>query len=158
MVKASFEHEGDQGLLTVNTHFDQVVEVVCTKHLDESFRLGGTAINEVTTYEGLILKLPASPPLARFRAFRTLENFFEDTGTMSPESWDAADLHCYITEYYPLDMEGQTAGWFISKRPIVDANHLFVNLDILDGGGNVVKRYRVSPFTGQHKVMENING
>ncbi len=156
MVKATFEHEDNLGLLTVTTHFDAKVEVRCDKSTDESFRLGGTAVTDVMTYEGLILKLPQNP-YAPFRAFRTPEVSFDGEGIVSSEDWNAADLHCYITEYYAIDMEGKPPGWFISKKPIRDAHHLFVNLDVLDGGGNIVTRYRVSPFTGDVKVMEMLN-
>jgi hypothetical protein len=158
MVEATFEHEGNSGLLKVITHFSEITTITCTKRSDETFRLGGTAINEVAVYEGLVLKLPTLPPYAHFRAFRTPEMFFEDIGVMSNEPWDHADRHCYVTEYYSLDMEGNRPGWFISKKPLRDANHLFINLDVLDGGGNVIKRYRVSPFTGEHKIMDSING
>lgn len=154
MVKVSFEHEGNNGLLTVITHFNKTVKIACEKRDDEQFRLGGTAINEVIVHEGLVLRLPASPPLAHFRAFRSEQDYFEDTGTMSHEDWDAADLHCWVTEYYDLEMEGKVPGWFISKTPIKDAHYLFVNMDVVDGGCNVVKRYRVSPFTGEYRVME----
>jgi hypothetical protein len=157
MVKVSFEHEGNSGLLTVITHFNDTVEIVCSKRDDEQFRLGGTAINEVAAYEGVILNLPELPSLTYFRAFRSEEVYFEGRGVLSLEQWDTSDLHCYVTEYYDLDMEGKPPGWFISKTPIKDAHHLFVNMDVLDGGGNVVKRYRVSPFTGQHKIMESLN-
>jgi len=58
MVKASFEHEGNSGLLTVVTHFNKTIEIACEKRDDEKFRLGGTAINEVIVYEGLLLRLP----------------------------------------------------------------------------------------------------
>ena len=153
MVKVSFEHEGNSGLLAVTTHFGDTVEIACDKRDDEQFRLGGTAINEVIVYEGLVLDLPSS----RFRAFRSESDYFEGTGVMSHEEWDKADLHCWVTEYYSLDMEGNAPGWFISKAPIQDAHYLFVNMDVVDGGGNVVKRYRVSPFTGEHKVMEGLH-
>jgi hypothetical protein len=158
MVTASFEHEGNSGLLVLTTHFGKTVQVACEKQDDETFRLGGTAINEVVVYEGLVLRLPTLPPFAHFRAFRSEEEYFEGTGTMSHEEWDAADLHCWITEYYDLDMEGKKPGWFISKNPICDAHFLFVNLDVIDGGCNTMKRYRVSPLTGEYKVMETING
>jgi len=156
MVSASFEHEGNSGLLKLTTHFGCEVEIVCDKLNDETFKLGGTAVNAVVVYEGLVLQLPACPSFVRFRAFRSEEVYFEDEGVMSHEEWDVADRHCYVTEYYSLDMEGKPPGWFISKRPIQDANHLFVNLDVLDGGGNVVKRYRVSPFTGEHVIREGL--
>lgn len=154
MARATFEHEGNTGLLTVTTHFGRTSKIPCDKQGDEHFRLGGTAINEVVVYEGLVLNYDTSA----FRAFRTPENPFEDIGVLSDEDWSEADRHCYVTEHYVLDMEGKKHSWFISKNPIKDANQLFVNLDVLDGGGNVVKRYRVSPFTGEHIVMESING
>jgi hypothetical protein len=50
-------------------------------------------------------------------------------------------------------MEGKAPGWFISKKPINQAHYLFANLDVLDGGGNLVKRYRVSPFTGESVLL-----
>ena len=148
MVDVKFEYEGDNGLLKITTHFGVTAEVSCVKRTDEQFRLGGTAINDVAVYEGLILKLEDCP--TRFRAFRTSEVYFEGTGILSPEIWDESDKHCYVTEHYTLDMEGKPRCWFISKRPMRDANYLFVNLDVIDGGGNVMKRYRVSPFTGEY--------
>lgn len=157
MVHANFEHEGNTGLLLLTTHFGRPVEIACEKRDDETFRLGGTAINEVVVYEGLVLKLPAVPPFAHFRAFRSEEVSFEANGVLSDEEWTEADRHCWVTEYYDLEMEGKPPGWFISKAPIRDAHYLFVNLDVLDGGGNVVKRYRVSPFTGEHRVMEGLH-
>jgi len=153
MVKATFEHEGNSGLLAIVTHFGRTVEIQCEKQTDESFRMGGTAVNEVVVYEGLIMKFPT-----QFRAFRTPDDYFEETGILSDEEWTEANRHCYVTEYYSIDMEGKRPGWFISHEPIKDANYLFVNLDVLDGGGNVIKRYRVSPFTGEYRVMEYING
>lgn len=163
MVKATFEHEGNAGLLTVITHFDRTIQIPCEKHSEESFRLGGTAVHDLVMYEGVILdfliKIPESKgPSVRFRAFHNEQHFFEAQGILSPEIWTKANLHCYVTEYYPLDMEGKKPGWFVSSRPLRDANYLFINLDVLDGGGNVIKRYRVSPFTGDHRVMEGING
>ena len=149
MVLASFEHEGNIGLLNVVTHFGTTHIIKCEKHDCETFRLGGTAVNEVVIHEGLILNLP----LSLFRAFVSNGYMIEDKGMLSPENWTEADLHCYIHEYYPLDMEGKTPEWLIASRPLQNAHHIFINLDVLDGGGNVVKRYRVSPFTGQYIVI-----
>lgn len=157
MAKATFEHDGNVGTLTMHTHFDVTVEISCEKTSGEIFRLGGTAVNEVMVYEAVILNLSSPFSRCEFRAFFDEENSFEGTGLRSVEDWTNADLHCWVTEYYSLDMEGKKPGWFISKKPICEANNLFVNLDVLDGGGNILKRYRVSPFTGEHKVMENLN-
>jgi len=119
--------------------------------------------HEVAIFEGVILRLMpeifcSDAPSIPFRAFRSEETYFEDKGWLSPEDWNDSDLHCYIVESYDLYMEGKPPGWMICKNPIKDANYLFINLDVLDGGGNVIKRYRVSPFTGQFRIMENING
>jgi len=157
MAKATFEHEGNSGLLTVITHFDHTAFIPCTKRVDEAFRLGGTAVNSVVVYEGLTLNLPCLPSFVHFRAFRTPEDYFDSVGVISQEDWSDSDRHCYVTEYYSLDMEGKKPSWFISRQPIQNANHLFINLDVVDGGGNVVRRYRVSPFTGEYRVMEGLN-
>jgi hypothetical protein len=151
MVKATFDHEGNRGLLRLTTHFERSVEIPCIKQDGEIFRLGGTGANSVVVYEGVILDFQTG----RFRAFRTPQDTFEGNGVLSDEKWTEASTHCYVTEYYDLDMEGRQHGWFLSKKPVIDANYLFVNLDVTDGGGNIIKRYRVSPFTGQYRVMED---
>lgn len=147
MVDVSFEYENDIGLLKVDTHFKTKHTIICRKNNDESFRLGGTAINEVATYEGVILELCEKP---KFKAFVKENMTIEDSGILSTEKWDESDLHCFVTEYYSLDME---TTWFISKQPFQNANYIFINLDVLDGGGNLVKRWRVSPFTGQFRII-----
>lgn len=152
MVNASFEHVGgDTGLLKVVTHFETTHVIACEKQPDEFFRLGGTAVNEVAVYEGVVLNLP----LSTFRAFASASHVIEGTGVLSPEDWTEADLHCYVHEYYPLDMEGKSPEWFIARQPLQNAHCVFINLDVTDGGGNVLKRYRVSPFTGEHVVINN---
>jgi len=149
MVIASFEHEGNNVLLSVVTHFNTTHTISCSKQDSESFRLGGTAINEVAIYEGVILNLP----LSLFRAFVSNAHTIEGKGVLSPEDWSDADLHCYIHEYYPLDMEDKEHEWLIASKALQNANHLFVNLDVIDGGGNLIKRYRVSPFTGEYRII-----
>lgn len=154
MPLASFEFEGNEGTLTLTTHFDTTHVISCTKQDGELFRLGGTAVNEVAVHEGVLLNLP----LSAFRAFVSNERTFDGYGILSPENWSDADLHCYVHEHYPLDMEGKQPVWFIASRPLQNAHHIFVNLDVLDGGGNIIKRYRVSPFTGEHVVLEHVHG
>jgi hypothetical protein len=152
MVTANFEFDGNIGTLTVKTHFGTEHKIRCEKSDGEIFRLGGTAINEVVCFEGVLL----DPENGKFRAFYNPEHTFEGEAILSPEGWEnPADRHCWVTEYYTLDMEGQEHSWLVSRKPIVDATHLFLNLDVLDGGENVIKRYRVSPFFGDYKVMYN---
>lgn len=151
MVKAIFEHEGNSGTLTVTCHFGQVVAVSCDKNNEEIFRLGGTAINEVAVYEGVIETYNKN--IVSFKAFKNSEVTFKGTATLSSEKWDDSDRHCYLTEHYQIDMENKSPAWFASKSPVEDPNRLFINLDVLDGGGNLIKRYRVSPFTGEYKCL-----
>jgi hypothetical protein len=153
MVTAEFEHDGDVGILTVVTHFGTTHKIDCKKQPTETFRLGGTAVNEVIAYEGVVTDVVN----ASFKAFITSEKTFAGNGVLSPEGWkNSPELHCYVTEYYPLDMEGKRPGWLVSRMPIKDANRIFINLDAIDGGGNVIKRYRVSPFFGDYIVLENV--
>jgi hypothetical protein len=155
MVDATFTQEGDTGVLTVITHFGTKHDIDCVKKPGEAFRVGGSAINEIAYFEGCLLETPGcDQKTASFRAFKTPTNTFEGTGVLSSEDWP--DRHCWVTEYYDLKMEGQNAGWVLSREPIPDANHIFVNVDVLDGGGNIMKRYRVSAFFGDCVVMDHV--
>jgi hypothetical protein len=151
---ATFECNGDEGMLHVKTYFGEEHTIPCRKESDEIFRLGGTAVNEVLSYEGVLLNYEQK----KFRAFNSPTEYFDGEGELSPEGWDdPSDRHCYITEYYDLEIEGKSPGWIISRRPLQDVSgafQVFINLDILDGGGNIMRRFRVSPFTGKCRLME----
>ena len=155
MQDPTFEQEGSEGVLAFVSHFGKQHRIRFQKTENEVFRIGGTAVTEVMSVEGLVLGTPKSGQTkATFRAFRTPSDFFEAEGTLSPEGWETPeDLHCYVIEYYPLDIEGSTPGWLISRRVIEQPNFIFINVDVLDGGGNLLKRYRVSPFFGDIKEM-----
>ena len=150
MAKTHFEHNGNNGTLSLVTHFGEQFHISCSKKTDEQFRMGGTAVDDVLVYEAILLS-----PEGKFRAFKSSksEDFFEGECLVSPEYWPENDSHGYITEYYPLDMEGTSSGWFISRKPIEGANCIFINIDVIDGGGNIMKRYRISPFTGDFKIL-----
>lgn len=152
----TFEQEGDTGVLTLVSHFGITHEIRCEKQPGEAFRVGGTAITELSVYEGLLLVTPDEGDVeAPFRAFRGAGHF-EGQAVLSPEEWDDADRHCFITEYYPLDVEGKRPGWIATKEPLGDGNPLFVNVDILDGGGNIMRRYRISTFFGTYCILESV--
>jgi hypothetical protein len=154
MLDATFEQEGDRAVLKLVTHFGTEHDIVCTKNPDEIFRVGGSAINDIAIYEGLLLSTPSETDrLSSFRAYINNDTDFVDTGVLSPEDWqDESDRHCYVMEYYPLDMEGSKPQWIICKDIISQPNHIFVNVDILDGGNNQVKRYRISSFFGDYII------
>jgi hypothetical protein len=152
---ATFESNGDEGMLHIKTYFDTEHVIICQKEPNETFRLGGTAVNEILSYEGMLLNYEKKG----FRAFTSPAQYFDGEAVLSPEGWDdPSDRHCYITEYYDLEVEGKSPGWIISRRPLQDkpeAFQVFINLDVLDGGGNIIKRYRVSPFFGTYRVISH---
>ena len=155
MVSVDFEHYGDNvGKLIIVTHFGHRYMITCTKGQDEIFRLGGTAINAVSTYEGIVLDI--QPSGALFRAYDTSEHYFETIGVLAPQGFKNNE-HGYITEYYDLNAEEKTSNWIITREPLVDNNLLFINVDILDGGGNIIKRYRASPFFEEYKIINGFN-
>lgn len=152
MVVANFDFDGNSGTLFVKTHFGTSHQINCSKKSNQTFRLGGTAVNDVSSFEAILL----DKNIGKFRAFSKIppHEHFEGTGILSPENWDTdPNKHCWITEYYTLDCEGKKSSWLITKNPIKDANQTFINLDVLDGGGNIIKRYRVSPFFGDYVVI-----
>lgn len=151
MVVAKLEKNHNTAVLYLKSHFGKNFEYQFAKNDDEIFRLSGTAINEVLTFEGVLLNIESG----LFRAFSN--QAFEGNGVLSPESWDNSDKHCYVIEYYDLEMEGKKHGWLISKYPLKDSNYLFINVDILDGGQNIIKRYRISPFFGTSREINDLN-
>lgn len=157
MKTANFEYTGNTGLLSLVTHFGERHNIACHKGDYESFRLGGTGTDDMLVYEAILIGDSPSPGgTSRFRAFRssTPGDHFEGECLVSSEEWEAGNSHCYVTEYYTLEMEGHPAGWIASRELIDGPNCIFINLDVLDGGGNLIKRYRISPFTGEFRVME----
>jgi len=153
MIDISFEYEGNGGVLALTSHFGTRHTILCDKTDDGIFRLGGTAVNEVSQYEGLV----TDSSTGSFRAFLPTppHPHFEGVGTLSPEGWATGpDRHCWITEYYNLDIEGGEPGWIISRNKIDSASQIFVNVDVIDGGGNMLKRYRICPFFGDYRVIE----
>lgn len=152
MLKATFEDRGNTGTLSVTTHFGETYEVECEKEDHQHFKLGGTAITELTCHQGVLLKAPTEDSPARFRAFYDEENFFEGDAILSPEKFYEGDA-CFVIEYYPLDMEGKRPGWILCKNPIDEKYPVFLNLYLLDGGGNVIKTVRTSPFFNEHRVL-----
>lgn len=155
MEKPTFEQEGNEGVLIFVSHFGKEHRIRFKKTENEVFRIGGTAVSEVVALEGLVLVAPKpGQQKATFRAFRSPSQYFEGEGVLSPEGWTTPeDLHCYVTEYYPLDAEGSTPSWLISRSILVQPNYVYINVDVLDGGQNILKRYRVSPFFGDVREM-----
>lgn len=154
MLSAHIEHDNyNAGTLFLTTYFGNKFTIPLNKDINEVFRLGGTAVDALCSYEGIILSINDSG--AVFRAYRDLDHFFETDAVLAPQGFVKHD-HGYISEYYDIDVEGKVPGWIVTKEPVKD-NLIFINVDILDGGGNTISRYRVSPFFGNYKIINGIN-
>lgn len=141
MAKAFLEFNGDHAILKLHTHLDTYCDIECHKEPHQTFRLGGTACDSpLDCYPCQLISITGD---------FEVPNKFIGTGILSCKPEDVE----YCLEYYDLDMEGKPPGWLLLKEPIYSVNQIFVNVDCIDGGGNVVKRYRISPFTGHFKVM-----
>lgn len=113
-----FEHNGDVGELFLTTHLHTDHIIKCHKLPDESFRLGGTAIDQAQIREVIV-----------------------------------NDKKQYAVEYYNIHMETEPPQWIIVSAVPENARLLFINVDILDGGGNIMRRYRIDPWFGNYKEM-----
>lgn len=153
MLDYSFEHDGDSGRLAVTTHFGDKIVIDCEKEPSQSFRMGATGASNGSP-DGL-QSIPCNVVAVLADHVKIVINNSIQINTPHWKGPLKAGDRAYVTEYYPVDIEGKTPTIFASKKPVRDASVIFVNLDCLDGGGNIVKRYRVSPFTGAHRVLND---
>lgn len=151
MPRANFEAEGNQGVLTITTHRGEQRRIACSKTDDEVFMLGGTRAQAVIQHPCVVVGNPNES--VYFQARGNDGSLVHGTGACYTPDLIDGDA-AYVIEYYPLDMEGKTPEWIVSRTPIDDPSLLFVNVDCLDGGGNIIKRYRVSPYYGSVRVIE----
>lgn len=146
MHKASLECDGNTAVLNLVTHFGQSVCVQCKKTDAEAFLLTYTGVNEICIAQGIVecvfdscvgIKVDGR----EIRALRVNDDKF----VVGQLAW--------VTEHYHLYMEHDKPTWMATLAPLDDARTLFVNVDCVDGGGNLMKRYRVSPFTGSWRIL-----
>lgn len=141
------------GVVHMQTYFNEQYSVKVEKPESASFKLGGTAVNEIAIFEGLILDfLPNNK--CRFRAYKTDSLFFEGIAEVSPEKWSDDDTHCWVLEYYDLEMEGKPVSWLACKNKLSKIDCIFINLDIVDASNKISNRYRISPFFCSHKIVK----
>ena len=158
MAHYKFEHDDNRGLLKLITHNGQEKTIECLKEPHQTFRVGGTATNGLMRHSVIMRGInrseqSASAELAVNGAIILVGSIYE---------FPAARLNlneaAIALEYYPLDMEGKTPSWIFTTKLIEQAEIIFINIDCIDGGNNLIKRYRVSPYTGEFKVMEPARG
>jgi len=113
-----FEYEGDVGTLYLTTHLNTHHVITCNKLSDEFFRIGGTALSDLSMQKVII-----------------------------------DDKEKFIVEYYDINMETSQPKLLILDHQPTNINLLFINIDIIDGGGNIMRRYRVDPWFGDYKEI-----
>ncbi len=145
MLDYSFEHDGDRGRLILVTHFGDRHEINCEKEPHQTFRPGGTGGAGIRSVPCQVLAVESELVTFLVAGVKlTTPNF---------ASGVQVGKTAYVSEYYPLDAEGQRPGFFVSRKPIERPDILFVNVDCLDGGGNLMKRYRISTYDGKYTVI-----
>lgn len=147
MLDYTFEHDGDRGRLVLTTQTGHRHEINCEKEPTQSFRAGGTGVVGAKSVPCRVLAIQPD------RVTILIRNDIQ----LNVECFDAAGLkigqRAFVTEKYSLDMESRKPGLFVSADKPERPDIQFINVDCLDGGGNVIKRYRVDAFTGEHVVM-----
>lgn len=153
MASYIFEHDGNRGLLKLTTHNGINVIVECHKDSNQIFKIGGTAVDSVLVFPSTIISIDRG--YATVQSIKSSSMLF--SGPIYTPGAKVGDL-AFAIEYYDIYMEGKPPSWLISPLPIEQANILFINVECLDAGGNLIRRYRVSPFTGECRMMEFVNG
>ncbi len=151
MASYIFEHEGDRGLLKLTTHDGRLILIECHKDSNQIFKIGGTAADSVLVFPGIIKSIDNG--IGTLQASQTL--IF--VGKLYDPTLKVGDV-AFVTEHYEVNMEGRPPSWLITSAPIQQSNILFINIECLDAGHTLVRRYRVSPFTGECRMMEFKNG
>lgn len=148
-----FEHENNRGLLSISTHNGVKKIIECHKDDSQMFRVGGTAANKIMMYKGKIVSINHAEKIATVQLL-DIPLFLNGLLYDSYHSRLALGNIAFVTEYYTIDMEGKSPGWLITPFLIKQSEVLFINVDCIDGGGNIIKRYRISPYTAEFKIME----
>jgi hypothetical protein len=153
MASYIFEHEGNRGLLNLTTHDGRSILIECHKDSNQIFKIGGTAADSVLVFPGHIISIDGET--ATVQSAKSPSLIF--SGKLYLPGAKVGDI-AFAIEYYDIHMEGKPPSWLISPAPIEQSHILFINVECLDAGRNLVRRYRVSPFTGECRMMEFANG
>jgi len=155
MASYIFEHEGNRGLLKLTTHNGKDILIECHKKDHQIFKIGGTAADAVLTFPGLILGISEDRQSATLQSSQNTSMLFD--GKLYDPNLVMGDM-AFAIEYYDVNMEGKPPSWLIVPAPIEQSRILFINIECVDAGHNLSRRYRVSPFTGECRMMEFNNG
>lgn len=143
----SYKQENNKLTLHLTTYLNTFHEIVLIKSDNEVFRIGGTAINSLQA-------VPAM--LKSYQTFSFLRDASQTihSGMLLDETLEIND-HCWANEYYSLNMEEKGLEWLLSRKPLNNNRLLFINIDLIDGQNILIKRYRVCPYFGNYKIVEN---
>jgi hypothetical protein len=155
MASYIFEHEGNRGLLKLTTHNGKGILIECHKSDHQIFKVGGTAADAVLTFPGVVQSIAEDGRSATIQSLVHSAMIFN--GRLYDPALKVGDL-AFATEYYDIHMEGKPPSWLITPAPIEQSRILFINIECVDAGHNLSRRYRVSPFTGECRMMEFANG
>ena len=155
MASYIFEHEGDRGLLRLTTHDGKSILIECHKHPHHIFKIGGTAADATLTFPGIVQYISEDGQFATIESITSRSMIFH--GKLYDKTLKIGDP-AFAIEHYDINMEGKPPTWLIAPAPIEQSNILFINVECLDTGHNLIRRYRVSPFTGECRMMEFEHG
>lgn len=155
MASYIFEHEGNRGLLKLTTHNGKTLIIECHKADNQIFKIGGTAADAVLTFPGVIQGVSEDRQSATLQSAQNPAMIFN--GKLYDSELRLGDP-AFAIEYYDIHMEGKPPSWLIAPLPIEQSRILFVNVECVDAGHNLIRRYRVSPFTGECRMMEFVDG
>lgn len=146
MFSANLETDGNKAVLRLVTHYGKDVAVSAEKASHQQFRLSYTGVSDIAIYPGAVVKVDRSAVHLECNG----QIFIGIRLCNEPiEIGDAATAY----EHYFLTMEEQRPGLLVTKKDIAEPRMLFINVDCLDGGDNLIKRYRISPYTGECLVI-----
>lgn len=146
MYSSKLECNDNLAILKLTTHFGKSLEIHCKKETNQCFRLSFTGVAETLVAKGQVTKVDRTAVflVSGKREFNGIR--------LNDEIFEIGD-EAYAYDYYHLSMEHQPPGILITHLKINEPRLLFVNVDCLDGGGNLIKRYRCSPFTGSYLIL-----
>lgn len=147
MLDYKFEHDGNRGRLMLTTHADMHYEINCEKESTQSFRVGGTGVVGIKSVPCHVLAIQIDKVTVLIRGDIQLNvTDFCSAGLQIGRM-------AYVTEKYSLEMEKKKPGLFVSAKQPTRPDIQFINVDCIDGGGNLIKRYRIDGFTGEYVVI-----
>jgi hypothetical protein len=144
MVDYKFERRGNSGKLKLTTQFGHKFVIECQKDDSTAYRAGGTAISSVRVIPCKVFSVEHGfVTVIINNEIKIKTPFFEG----HPQEGHAV----FATEYYHL--KSDKANLFVSVDKPSQPELLFINVDCVDGAGDIIKRYKIDTYTGNYIVQ-----